>query len=480
MFQATRHSARRVVIRYFAHRRIYPWELPSIMRKHIYTGAMGNIWTSLISGLFFIYFGNTIGLSRFQWGLMGGFSAWLIAAQLLSARLTERSGRRKVIWFSFAAADRSLRFVGILLALWLWRAGNPAAGPVLIVTICLANFSGMMAVPPWMSWLADIVPEEEHGAFLGRRSMWIALSVVAVVVPAGYLVDRTPEEHRLATVVALFAAATAVGLADLIIHGTIPEPRMRLPARGRFLGSILTCCRDMRFRPWLVFNGAWTFAMTLGGVLATVYFVENLGLKHNFVGGTLVLTTLTLLGTVFTGRWAGRMVDRHGPHRVLFWAHMGWSLLPLFWMLASPATALVFLAGASLLGGAASRAALNAANKLITRTPSPERRATYAAVSTSVGSLAAGAGAFIGGSILRALGDWHTTWHGMDLEAFHVLFALSFCLRLGVTLVLGPRIPAPPAGASRRALHGDAPHAPDPAPNKETGEPGGSPAGDNG
>lgn len=33
------------------------------MRKHIYTGAMGNVWAHLISGIFFVYFGNAVGMT---------------------------------------------------------------------------------------------------------------------------------------------------------------------------------------------------------------------------------------------------------------------------------------------------------------------------------------------------------------------------------------------------------------------------------
>ena len=111
--------------RYFARRIVYAWERPSIMRKHIYTGAMGNIWASLISGLFFVYFGTAVGLTPFLWGLMGGLSSWVVVAQLLSASMTERIGRRKLVWFWFAILDRVLRLAGILLSLWMWQNGWP-------------------------------------------------------------------------------------------------------------------------------------------------------------------------------------------------------------------------------------------------------------------------------------------------------------------------------------------------------------------
>jgi len=65
---------------YFALRIVHPDELPEIMTKHTYTGAMGSAYFALITGIFFVYFGNEIGLSRFQWGVMGSVGSVLLLA----------------------------------------------------------------------------------------------------------------------------------------------------------------------------------------------------------------------------------------------------------------------------------------------------------------------------------------------------------------------------------------------------------------
>lgn len=414
---------------YFAHRIVYAWELPSVMRKHIYTGAMGNVWATLISGLFFVYFGTTVGVTEFQWSLMAGLSSWLISAQLVSAILTERTGRRKVIWFAFAVAERTLRLVGILLALWLYSHNHGWSALVLIAAVCLANFMGTMSSPPWLSWLADIIPEDRHGSFYGRRSAWIAVAVVAVVVPSGYLLDRIPEAHKLQAVTLVFVGATVIGLLDLLIHGTLPEPPMELAPRTHVIQAVLTPLRDPAFRPWLIFNGCWTFSMTTGGVLATIFFVEDLQLKKNFLGGAVVVTSVGLVGSVITGQWSGRLVDRLGPKRMLYWGHMVWASLPLFWVLATPATALAWLTAASLVGGSSSTAANTASNKFITRFPPPEKRAMYCAVSSSLGNIAGGIGVILGGWIIESLKTWHIELGGWTFGPFQVTFVVSSLLR---------------------------------------------------
>ena len=148
--------------RYFAPRIVDPAELPGIMWKHIFTGALGSIWGTFLTtgGIFFTYLGAQVGVTPFQWGLLGAIVSWCLCAELLSALATHRLKRRKLIWFFSGLGDRTLRFVGILVALWFWRTGRAHAATVLIVAVSAATFLGAMATAPWFSWLADIIPRK--------------------------------------------------------------------------------------------------------------------------------------------------------------------------------------------------------------------------------------------------------------------------------------------------------------------------------
>ena len=411
------------------------------MRRHIYTGSMGSIWASIISGIFFVYFGNAIGLTRFQWGLMGGISSWVIVAQIFSAKLTARIGRRKLIWFCFAISDRVIRSAGIFLALLLYINDLPGAGTVLIAGICLANLLGTMGAPPWLSWLTDIVPEEEHGRFIGKRAAWISLSTIIAVIPAGLMMDTVADEHKLTLVVALFGFATILGVADILIHGTIPEPPGFVEnVRTSMLKDLIQPMKDRKFRPWLVFNAFWTFSMTLGGALSTLYFVDELNLKNNFLGGIIVLTAFSLLGTLLTGKASGRLIDRHGVKRVLFGSHIVWSILPLFWLLAGPESALLFIGLGSVFGGVSSTAGVNAGEKLMTRMPAPQLRPMYVAVSSTIGNFAGGFGVFLAGILLQVFERSDPILFSGSAAGFKILFLASFGLRLLSALILIPRI----------------------------------------
>jgi MFS family permease len=425
---------------YFARRSIPRAELPVIMRKHIFTGALGTMWSSIVTGIVYIYFGNAIGMSQFQWGVLGGIGAWVVAVQPLGALLGERIGSRKLVWFWFALADRLLRFGGIIAAYVLWRAGHPLAYLVLISAVCVGSLMGNVATPPWYGWFATIIPQQVQGTFWGKRDSWISLGVIAVVLPSGLLMDLIPAQGKLEMAVVILTAAGVLGVADILVHGTIPEQPTPRGPRDSGLSNILTPLRDRRFRPWLLFTAAWNFSLFLGGALGTLYFMENLGFKNNLLGGMISINVVTLLGTLLAGRKVGRMVDRHGIQRMLMLGHLFWSLLPAIWLLATPRTAVFWIGISSVVGGIFPAAANNAATKLVTRFPPAEQTGMYMGVSSMIGNICGGFGALAAGAFLDLMGPWSLSLGRLSVSAFPVLFIASSIMRLATTVALVPRI----------------------------------------
>jgi len=421
---------------------IYPWELPSIMRKHIITGAMGTVYLALISGMFLVAFGSELGLEQWQWGLLSSGASLMLVFQLLSAYIVGCTGTRRSLWFTAALVSRLLRGVAIGVAFWLSGPMPAGARTIFILLLVLASAFDAVAAPPWFSWLADIIPEEQHGHFMGRRGAWSALANVCVVVPMGYVLDRVPEGHAKLALLLMFAFATIVGVLDLLIHNTIPVPPMRMAPRQQFWHAMATPLRDRRFRPWLLFNALWTFSMTLGGALAMVYFVEDLGIRRRLLGGSVVLIMLPRVGTILTGRYLGSLVDRYGIKKTLWWGYRLWAILPAFWLLATPRSAMWWLGAAAVAGGLASTLAITAAGKLTTRLPGREHVAMYVAVSTCVGSLAGAGGPALAALILYLLRDFSWSFAGRTFVAFHIIFVASFVLR-NLSTVIIRRIPEP-------------------------------------
>lgn len=426
---------------YFARRKIHDHELPAIMRKHIYTGAMGASWMVILGDVIFTSFMTAVGMLPIHIGTMQAISLWFVGMQFISASFTQKTGRRKEMWFWSAMSDRLLRLVGILYAFILWRSSWHFTAPlVLIYFMCLSSFFGQMAAPPWFSWLADIIPEDKHGAFWGRRSAWIAAVVTLTLLPAAYFTDRFSGNVKVEIMVIIFVLATVAGVIDLLIHGTIPEPHMKISKQNHFFHHFLEPIRDRHYRPFLIFGIFWNFAMVLGGSLVSYYFVEELGLKDHLLKLILVFTIPTLLGGSLTGDWSGKLVDRIGAKRVLFIGHIFWSSLPFFWIFAAPQWGLIWILISSIVGGTSATASMTAANKMMIRIPPHESRPMYIASYSTLASFSAGLGALAAGVMHHHIKHMAFSFVGIKISGFDMLFIVSFALRLLTTLILVPRI----------------------------------------
>ena len=429
-------ACERRIRRYFAQRSVSAGELPGIMVRHIYTGAMGNVWGTLMAGVFLVYFGNKIGMTKFEWGIMSAIGSWMLLSEVLSAGLTQQLGHRKLLWFLCVSADRSLRMAGILAALLLWRLGMPHAGIALVVFTSAATFLGAMGNPPWFSWLADLIPEKQHGEFWGRRSAWASVSIICTLLPAALCIDRIPENLKLPAVICFFAAATFIGLLDIILHGVIPEPpmaRLKDPGHRRHM---MTPLRDREFRPFLVFSFAWTFASTIGAALFTVFILKDLGCDRNLFGTVVATTGSYLVGATLTAKWTGTLIDRAGAKAVMRWGYLFWAILPAAWFFFTPGNVLWLCGILNFISGFSVSAALNAFMKIQTRFPPAAHRAMYIAVSNCANYIAAGCAGLAAALLARWLEGWTWTPLGVHFGLFDVLAAISLILRLYAALFL--------------------------------------------
>lgn len=426
----------------FRYQEVTPDKLPWIMRRHIITGAMGSTYGNLTTGMFLVAFGDTIGVTIFQWGVLGALCSFAITVQIFSAYAAARHGYRRVIWYFSEMANRILRGIGLAAAFILFGWGQrPEAAFAFVFLLSLASFFAAAAAPPWFSWLTDIIPERVHGSFMGRRDAWLAFVTLSFVIPASIMLDNVQEDGKIRVFALIFAIGLLLGIMDLIFHRYIPEPRVESHPPESLWKHILEPLRDRQFQPWLLFSTLWNFTVLLSASVCTVFFVEDLHIRGNFLIGSIVLIAIPLASTMLTSARMGALIDRLGVKPVLILSHFIWAILPAFWIAATPSTALFWLGICFALGGGAAAAAVNAGIKMMTRIPPPEHRTMYIAMTGCLSNLSGGLGALAGGWFLTAYEGHHWMFWGETFIPFHVLFAVSLLLRLLVWILLFPLKP---------------------------------------
>jgi MFS family permease len=415
----------------FDYSTITPERLPSIMRRHIATGALGTIYGVLTANMFQFAFGNAIGVTIEQWGVLTAICAFAISLQLVGAYLGARVGHRRLIWYVLEFSSRLVRGAGFVIPFLLYRHGDKfAAAVTMIVLLGAGSLSAAAASPVWFSWLADIIPQKIQGSFMGRRDMWISFAAIAVIVPLSYLLDRAPKELKPHALVAVFCFAIVLGVIDMGLHRVIPEPPLKRKNLAPFKEQILAPITNPDYGYWLLFNVVWNFAFFLGTSLSNVYFLDNLGIRNNFLGGAISLIVAPYVGMLFTSRWSGVLIDRIGVKKVLIGAFFCQVTLPVFWIVATPPTALFWLSVNSVLGGIGLSTGVNAYNKYILRLPPRSQRAMYLAVTNCLNNISGGIASLIAGFLLAGFAGRHWMFWGRDWVPFQLLFAISVALRL--------------------------------------------------
>ena len=345
-------------------------QLPAIMRKHIYTGAMGaTYWQMLLMGIFITAYIRTIGLSPYRtWGFLQLFGSFSVAFQMIGAHLAARSGRRRGMWFLCAMVSRLMTGLAVLSAYYLAGRNLFAASAAFVVFMSLGKAFESVGAPAWHSWLVDLIPADQHGHFMGRRSAWTSMASICVLLPCAALIDwATAEGLRTAAFLVVFAVGLAVGYIDLFIHRTIPEPSMPAQPRARIWRGIATVLRDRDFRPWLFFRCTASFGMGLGGAMTLFYILDELGYSNRLTTAVAFTAAVPLAATVLSAKYIGRFIDRAGIRPALTRSFLLMSFAPMFWFFVTKNTNVLLIFAWQFIFGIAAKTSWNAGMKLVMR-----------------------------------------------------------------------------------------------------------------
>ncbi|WP_345955395.1 MFS transporter [Mucilaginibacter sp. PAMB04168] len=240
------------------------------------------------SGTFLTAMAVNMGATNFQLGLFAALPTFTTVFQLFSIWMVRRFNNRRVITALFNFLAR-LPILAIGIIPFVFSRGTSIQ--VLLLMLFFQHVFGDIAGASWNSWIKDLVPGQQLGAFFSRRSrMAQVLNVTLSLTTAigiDYIKVHYPQQEIL-TYHILFLLGGALGLASVAFLLRTPEPQAQV-MDDRLLKLFGKPLKNKNFKNLLIFNSFWAFALNLATPFFSVFMLKTIGLPLSYIIGLGIL-----------------------------------------------------------------------------------------------------------------------------------------------------------------------------------------------
>jgi MFS-type transporter involved in bile tolerance (Atg22 family) len=267
---------------------------------------------AMCGGVILLSFALVLGARPLDIGLLAAIPFVAQAAQLPAIAIVERLRRRQLISVGTISAAR----VGVLMfALLPWVADRGLALSLLVLLQILVSSLLSVGTCSLNSWLHQLIPHHELGAFFSRRLFWGTSMACAGTLLASAAIDRAAPDQRLPVYAGIFVVATLTGFMASRQLARASEPAMQdAGPAAPLLSRLCVPFRDSNFRRLLVFLGAWNLASNFAAPFVTVYLLQQL--RYPLATVTSMWVTSQVANAITLYLW-GRVSDRLSNKSIL-------------------------------------------------------------------------------------------------------------------------------------------------------------------
>lgn len=406
-------------------------------------------YTQLTTSPANIALARSLGASGLHIGILEALPTAMLFMQFVAAVFANSLRYRRRLWIGVSIAQRLMLLppaLGIVLLpgladrTWLWLLIGAAA-----LNQGLLHFG----TPLWMSWMGDYLPRQGLSQFWGLRHFWMQwTAALSLLAGAGLmLASGWPIRSKFAV---LIAAAAVAGLADVLTYLYVDEPPVTSLPRASLRRILSDPFRNPPFRTFIAYSCFWNFACMVGAPFISMYLLQHVGMS---VGLVLLVWALSWVGgAVFSGAM-GRLAERfgHRPLLVLCTVFKPLLMLVLLVLPRNPSVAFWLVTPAFMLDALLNAGILIATNGFLLKNSPRQNRSMFIAAGTAVAGIVGGVTAVVAGVVLTGLGPWAISWGPIQINAFHVMFAVSFVLRV-LSIAWVRRVEEPAATEVREVL----------------------------
>lgn len=420
-----------------------PLEVERALRRSNVAGCFASLFGVCVAGQFLNGYvlqivGDNKRAAAFAAAMLAAIPLIGYAFQIWTAVATERQRARRPLWFRLAFTGR-LMWVGIAAA----ALGMTEVWPrmellVFLGLFFIASAASSASSPVWFSWMADLVPKDQVGRFWGtRRALLNAVGLS--IFGAGLFVDwgrTTFGEDSSLPYVLLFALGAVVGITDLLIHNSVPEPPMQgEPKTLNWRALLAQPLRDEQFRRYMLYMCAWSSVINFGNAFLNLLFLQELNLSQAWIAW---FTCAMVLTRVFMARFWGYLVDRFGAAPINAICTFGLIFVPLGYVFVTPQNAIPLITLTFVYAGFFNIGIETTHTALMLGISPASNKAMFVAVTQSLVGLCAAVSPLLGAVFLNFAMDHPLNfgqWFHLGewcVAGFQELFLAAFLLRICV------------------------------------------------
>ena len=288
-------------------------EIKTGLKLVVADGMMAEAMVVFTSGTFLTAMAINMGATNFQLGLFAALPTFTTIFQLLSVWFVQRFNNRRVITVLFNFLAR-LPIIAIGLIPFIFTGSTSIQ--VLILLLFFQHVFGDIAGPSWASWIKDLVPAEQLGAFFSRRGRMAQTLNVTLSMATAFCIDYVKVHYPADEIMAynvMFLIGGAFGLISVGLLLRTPEPSSK-KIDDKLLTLFAMPLKNVNFKNLLVFNSFWAFALNLATPFFAVYLLKTIGLPLSYV---IALGIIGQLSGIFSYKLWGRYADRFSNKNII-------------------------------------------------------------------------------------------------------------------------------------------------------------------
>ncbi|MGQ9630027.1 MAG: MFS transporter [bacterium] len=374
-------------------------------------------------------------ISQIQLGILAAIPPAASFFKLLASHIFERNRKRKEFCITSAILSRLsfLLMVGTSFVLGL-RSRSLPIWPLLCL-IALSNIFHASSVTSWTSWVADLIPANIRGRYLGKRSSIITIGSILFPFAVGRFLDRYSEVNHY---LLLFLAATLLGALGTLFLFPVEDVRMKPSSVGGSLPSqIRVAMENSAFRRLVAFNVFFVFAVGIRASFFNVFLIQDLKLSLSYI--SLLSISASVISLFFTHFW-GAIIDRVGSKVVMTVGVMMASAMTFIWAFTTPSNYNILFLSSFVQGIGWSGIGLASFNLLLDASER-EGRSLYEAVYAIFNGVSGVVSPMVGSLIVQLTQSLDFDFLGLRIYNFKLLFIATSLLRF-LSLFLLARVPA--------------------------------------